>query len=71
MKMNKNYHESSIEELEDEKKTIVEDLFNLKFKKPTKTIDNPLRIREMRREIARVNTIIREKELKKAKALED
>ena len=37
------------------------DLFNLRFQNATKQIDNPLKIVEVRRDIARVQTILREK----------
>ncbi len=33
-------------------------LFNLRFQLATKQIENPMRIREVRREIARVRTIL-------------
>ena len=36
-------------------------LFNLRFQNATKQIDNPLKIVEVRRDIARVKTILREK----------
>jgi large subunit ribosomal protein L29 len=41
-----------------------EELFNLKLQKATKELDNPLRLRVLRKELARVNTILREDELK-------
>lgn len=40
-----------------------EELFNLRFRNATGQLDNPLRLREVRREIARVKTIQREREL--------
>lgn len=40
-----------------------EELFNLRFQHATAQLDNPLRIREVRRSIARVKTLLREKEL--------
>ncbi|MBZ0268406.1 50S ribosomal protein L29 [bacterium] len=40
-----------------------EDQFNLKFRLQTQPLDDPLRIRKVRREIARVKTLIREKVL--------
>lgn len=39
-----------------------EELFNLRFQKTVDELDNPLRIREIRRDIARVYTVIRERE---------
>ncbi|GIP45891.1 50S ribosomal protein L29 [Paenibacillus sp. J45TS6] len=40
-----------------------EELFNLRFQLATGQLDNPTRIRDVRREIARAKTIIREREL--------
>jgi large subunit ribosomal protein L29 len=45
----------------DEYKT---ELFNLRFQLATKQLDNPMRIREVRKGIARGKTILRERELK-------
>ncbi|MEW6725133.1 MAG: 50S ribosomal protein L29 [Bacillota bacterium] len=41
-----------------------EELFNLRFQLATGQLDNPMRIRNVRRDIARVKTIMRERELK-------
>ncbi|MCP3977018.1 MAG: 50S ribosomal protein L29 [bacterium] len=40
-----------------------EELFNLRFQLATNQLDNSTRLREVRREIARINTIRREQEL--------
>jgi len=45
-----------------------EELFNLRFQLATGQLDNPMKIQEARREIARVQTIRRERELAAAKA---
>ena len=37
-----------------------EELFNLRFQHVTGQLDNPVKMREIRRDIARVKTIIRE-----------
>ena len=39
-----------------------EELFNLRFRNAMKQLDNPLKIREGRREMARLLTVQREKE---------
>ena len=44
------------------------DLFNLRFQHVTGQLENPVKMRETKRDIARVKTIIREKELDKARA---
>jgi large subunit ribosomal protein L29 len=40
-----------------------EELFNLRFQLATGQLDNPNRIREVRKEIARAKTVLREREL--------
>jgi large subunit ribosomal protein L29 len=44
----------------DELKT---ELFNLRFQLATGQLDNPMQIKRVRKDIARVKTIIREREL--------
>ncbi|WP_027718587.1 50S ribosomal protein L29 [Desulfovirgula thermocuniculi] len=40
-----------------------EELFKLRFQLATNQLDNPMKIREVRRNIARLKTILREREL--------
>ncbi len=40
-----------------------EELFKLRFQLATGQLDNPMRIKEVKRNIARVKTVIRQKEL--------
>ena len=39
------------------------ELFNLRFQLATGQLDNPLKVKSVRKDIARVKTIIREREL--------
>jgi len=55
--------ELSDEELAKKLRELKEELFNLRFQAATGQLDNPMRIRQVRREIARVQTIQREREL--------
>ena len=41
------------------------ELFNLRFSQATGNLEKPSRIRELRKEVARMKTIIRERELHK------
>ena len=41
-----------------------EELFNLRFQLAINQLDNPTRITAVKRDIARVNTVLRENELK-------
>ncbi len=52
----------TLEELWAKLDELSEDQFNLKFRLQTQPLDDPLRIRKVRREIARVKTLIHEKE---------
>lgn len=45
-----------------------QELFNLRFQHVTGQLENPVKMREVRRDIARVKTIIRENELNKDNA---
>lgn len=40
-----------------------QELFNLRFQKQVGQVTNPLRVRQVRRSIARLKTILREREL--------
>lgn len=42
-----------------------EELFNLRFSQATGSLEKPSRIKELRKTIARMKTVIRERELKK------
>jgi len=53
--------EEIIKKIEDNK----EELFNLRFAQATGNLEKPSRIPELRKEIARMKTIIRERELQK------
>ncbi len=62
MELNK-IREMSELELNAELLKLKKDLMNLRFQHVTGQLENPIKIREMKRDIARVKTIIREKEL--------
>jgi large subunit ribosomal protein L29 len=53
----------TVEEVDFKKQEIEKELFNLKIRQATRQIDNPLRVRILRRDLARLNTIIREHQL--------
>jgi len=50
-------------ELEQNVKSLKEELFNLRFQLATGQLENTARLREVRKEIARMKTVIREREL--------
>ena len=47
-----------------------EELFNLRFQVVTGQLDNPRRIKQVKREIARVLTVMREREIAAARETE-
>jgi large subunit ribosomal protein L29 len=59
------YRELTREELERAARDLREELFNLRFRVSTQKLDNPLRLRYVRRDLARVLTILREDNLGK------
>ncbi len=48
-----------------------EELFNLRFQMATNQLDNTARLREVRREVARISTVIREQEIAAWQRLQD
>ncbi len=53
----------SQEELVTKVDDLKDELFKLRFQLATNQLENPMRIREVRRDIARVKTVIREREI--------
>ncbi len=60
----KDVHELSTDELTRKVHDLKDELFKLRFQLATGQLENPLRIREVKRSIARVKTVLRERELK-------
>ena len=52
----------SVEEIHARVAELREELFNLRFRNSMKQLDNPLKIRSGRREMARLLTVLRERE---------
>jgi large subunit ribosomal protein L29 len=50
------------DELRGKEKELQEQLFRLRFQKSLGQLDNALKLREVRRDIARVKTVLREKQ---------
>ncbi|OQB15649.1 MAG: 50S ribosomal protein L29 [Firmicutes bacterium ADurb.Bin193] len=57
----------SVIELKEKLKDSKSELFNLRFQQATNQLDNPMRIVEVKKTIARINTLLKEEELKAAK----
>ena len=54
-------------ELLDKERTLMEELFNLRFQQATGQLENVMRVPQVKRDIARVKTILQEKGLSKGK----
>ena len=50
--------ELSVEELQAKEKELKEELFNLRFQQATGQLANPMRLKECKRDIARVKTVL-------------
>ncbi len=61
--MKRNLNEMSVDELEELREKLRKDYRVFRFNKMMGQLENTMKIRETRREIARVNTILREHEL--------
>ena len=53
----------SVAELNEELNKLKEELFNLRFQHAINQLDNPMRINAVKKDIARIKTVLREVEL--------
>ncbi len=66
MKINK-IREMSSPELEKELGELKTELFKLKFSLATNGLDNPMKIKEVKRDIAKINTVLTERKIAETK----
>lgn len=59
--------EMSSPELEKELSELKKELFKLRFSLATHGLDNPMRIKEVRKDIARINTVLTERKIAESK----
>lgn len=64
----KDFRDLTTEELVSRVDQLKDELFNLRFQLATGQLENPMRIREVRKSIAQSKTILRERELKSQRA---
>ena len=67
MKNNK-LKEMSSQDLEKELSELKSELFKLKFSLATNGLDNPMKIKEVKKDIAKINTVLTERKIAEAKA---
>ncbi len=53
--------EKSTDDLETQLRELTEERFRLRFRSATESIENPMRFRAIRRDIARIQTVLRER----------
>ena len=58
------FHNMTDVELAEKLKELKSELFNLRFRHASGQLENPMTIASCKKDIARVNTVIRERELK-------
>ena len=58
----------SVEELQEKLKSLKEDLFNLRFQLAINQLENPMRISAVKKDIARVQTVLTQMEKNSANA---
>ena len=70
MKINK-IKEMSSPELEKELGELKTELFKLKFSLATNTLDNPMKIRDVKKDRARINTVLTERKIAEKKGVNE
>ncbi len=65
---NKEFREMTTPELENKLKELKSEHFNLRFSHATGQLSNPMMLNTVKKDIARVMTILRERELETAKS---
>ena len=63
--------EMSSPELEKELGELKTELFKLKFSLATNTLDNPMKIRDVKKDIARINTVLTERKIAEKKGVNE
>ncbi|CAN5444730.1 MAG: 50S ribosomal protein L29 [Acidimicrobiia bacterium] len=61
-------HELNLSELIEELRATKQEALNLRFRNATGQLDNTAEIRKVRRQVARINTLIRQREIAAAEA---
>lgn len=64
----KQIRELSVDEARQKEREIAEEIFRLRMRKSTGQLDNPMRLRLLRKDLARIKTIERERAIRKTGA---
>lgn len=65
--MKEKIHELRDDELQQKLSALTTELFNLRFSHATGQLANPMQIQNVKRDIARIKTVIREREIRAGK----
>lgn len=60
----KQLREMSPEELGQKRGELKEEIFHLKLRRATRRLENPMKLKQAKRDLARVETVLRERALK-------
>ena len=60
----KELHQLTVDELNTKIKELTEELFNLRFRHAIGQLENPASLKNVKKDIAKIKTILRERELK-------
>lgn len=60
------YREKTVDELNNQLTSLKEELFNLRFQHAINQLENPMRIKVVKKDIARIKTILRDIEINEA-----
>ena len=63
----KEIRELTTKEINEKIVSAKEELFNLRFQQATGALEKPSRIKDLRHEVARLKTVLREREIKEVK----
>jgi large subunit ribosomal protein L29 len=63
----KEFRDMSRDELIQKRSDLREEIFNLKLKKATSRLESPMKLRETKKDLARLETVLRDKELEGAR----
>ncbi|HYC90177.1 MAG TPA: 50S ribosomal protein L29 [Thermoanaerobaculia bacterium] len=58
----KTLKDKSVDELRNRERDLREQLFKLRFQRATGRVENPMKMREVRREIAQIQTLLNERQ---------
>jgi large subunit ribosomal protein L29 len=59
----KQMREMSVDELSQKRRELAEEIFHLRLRRSTSRLENPMKLRQTKRDLARVETVLKERAL--------